>query len=100
MSEEPLFPARDEVDWSVLGDLYFRPHPLVNNAWVPPDPDPCHAGEMFFERRAVHHLLDQAGVPHGYSLDTRDTESRVLLLVLAFSRLRERLAVLGDDAAE
>lgn len=86
MSDDP-FPARDEVDWSVLGDLNL-PHPLVNNAWQPPEPDTHHAGEMFETLRNVHHLLDLAGVPHGYSLDTRDADSRVLLLVLAFRKMR------------
>lgn len=86
MSAAP-FPVRGEVDWSVLADLYERPHPLVNNAWTPPDPDTHHAMEMFCELRAAHHLLDMAGVPEGHGLDTRDVSSRLLLLVLAVRRL-------------
>jgi hypothetical protein len=87
---EDLFPCRGEVDWSVLEELAFRPHPLVNNDWTPPDPDTHYAGEMFAEIRNAHHLLDRAGVPHGYSIDTRDIDCRVLLLVMAFERLRDR----------
>lgn len=77
------------MDWSVLHDL-DRPHPLVNNSWQPPEgiDDPGWVTEMFYERRNVHHLLDMAGVPHGYSLDTRSIDCRVYLLVLAFNRLR------------
>jgi hypothetical protein len=32
-----------------------------------------------------------AGVPHGYSMDTRNIDCRVLLLVLAFNRLRAQV---------
>jgi hypothetical protein len=88
------------VDWSFLHDVAFKPHPLVNNKWEPPEPDTHWSGEMFAELRNIHHALDLAGVPHGYSMDTRSIDCRVLLLVLAFSRLRERLHVLGDDAAQ
>lgn len=88
MSDD-LFPSRDEIDWSVLHDLAFKPHPLVNNNWQPPDPDPHYAGEMFAEMRNVHHLLDMADVPHGYSLDTRSIDCRVLLLVKAYLKLRD-----------
>jgi hypothetical protein len=87
VSDDP-FPFREEMDWSVLHDL-DRPHPLVNNAWQPPDPDDYHALEMFETMRNVHHLLDLAGVPYGYSMDTRSIDCRVLLLVLAFKKLRD-----------
>lgn len=86
---DDLFPAREEMDWEVLKDIAFRPHPLVNNSWEPPEPDTHYAGELFAELRNVHHLLDRAGVPHGYSLDTRNADCRVLLLVLAFEKLRD-----------
>ena len=78
------------MDWTVLQDIAFSPHPLVNNAWKPPDPDDHYAGEMFAQMRNVHHLLDRAGVPHGHSMDTRSIDCRVLLLVMAFERLRNR----------
>lgn len=90
MSDD-LFPARDEMDWSILHEL-DKPHPLVNNSWQPPPGETGHyMAEMFYAARNVHHLLDMAGVPHGYSMDTRGIDDRVLLLVLAFERLRERL---------
>ena len=91
VSDSP-FPGRGEVDWSVLEDLAFKPHPLVNNGWTAPDPDTHYAGEMFAEIRNAHHLLDRAGVPHGYSMDTRDIDCRVLLLVLAFEKLSGEIA--------
>lgn len=83
-----MFPSREEMDWSVLKDLADRDHPLVNNSWQPPDPDTHYSAEMFYELKNVHHLLDMAGVPHGYSMDTRSIDCRVLILVLAFNRLR------------
>ena len=88
MSDD-LFPSRDEMNWSVLRDLEDIPHPLVNNAWHPPENDTHRAGEMFIRQRNIHHLLDLADVPHGYGLDTRDADSRVLLLVLAFLKMRD-----------
>jgi hypothetical protein len=83
MSAAP-FPSREEVDWSAFSAFEDEPHPLVNNSWCPPDPDDYHAREMFFTMRNVHHLLDMAGVPHGYSMDTQGIDCRVYLLVLAF----------------
>jgi hypothetical protein len=86
---DDLFPSREEMDWSILHDL-DKPHPLVNNSWQPPEPDEHYTDEMFCEMRNVHHLLDMAGVPHGYSMDTRSIDCRVLLLVRAYLRLRDR----------
>jgi hypothetical protein len=88
VSDDP-FPGRGEVDWSVLKALAGRDHPLVNNSWQPPDPDAHYWAEMFYEAKNVHHLLDRAGVPHGYSMDTTSIDCRVLLLVLAFEKLRD-----------
>lgn len=95
MSDSP-FPSRDEIDWSVLDDL-DRPHPLVNNQWQPPhvEGDPGWIIELFYTMRNVHHLLDLADVPHGYSLDTRSIDCRVLLLVRAYLKLRESVTPLG-----
>lgn len=47
---------------------------------------------MFCELRAAQHLLDLAGAPHGYSLDTRDVADRMLVTVIALGNLRERLS--------
>lgn len=88
MSEAP-FPARGEVDWSVMDGLADQDHPLVNNSWSPPDPDTHYAAEMFCEIKISHHLLDRAGVPHGYSMDTMSIDCRVLLLVQAYLKLRD-----------
>ena len=47
---------------------------------------------MLLEAKAVHHLLDLADVPRGYSMDTRDIDARTLLAVRGMMTLRERLA--------
>jgi hypothetical protein len=89
------FPASSsEVNWELLKELYDKPHPLMNNKWQPPkvDGDPGWIIEMYYQERAVHHLLDLIGVPHGYSMDTRAIDDRVLVAVIAFGNLRERLA--------
>ena len=87
------FPPRGQVNWGLLNELAGRPHPLVNNEWQPPDvEDPGWLIEMFCEMRTVHHLLDLAGVPRGYSIDTRDIDARTLLAIMGMGNLRERLA--------
>ncbi len=91
------FPGREDVNWEMLKDLYGKPHPLVNNEWQPPDvKDPGWLTEMFCDVRAVHHLLDLAGVPQGYSTDTRDISCRTLLAVRGMLALRERLDRIGS----
>jgi hypothetical protein len=87
------FPDPADVNWQLLQELYGKPHPLVNNDWKPPDvKDPGWITEMFYEAKAVHHLLDLAGVPRGYSIDTRDIDARTLLAVRGLVALRERLS--------
>jgi hypothetical protein len=87
----PEFPPRDQVNWGLLKELYDRPHPLVNNEM---DMTGLHFGivELLYAAKAVHHLLDLAGVPQGYSLDTRGIDNRTLLAIMAIGNLRERLA--------
>lgn len=93
----PEFPPRDQVNWNLLRELEDRPHPLVNNEWqtTAEGMERLHQIESFHRMRNVHHLLDLAGVPHGYSLDTRDIDNRVLLAIMAMGNLRERLARLA-----
>lgn len=86
------FPPREQMNWDLLQQLYEKPHPLVNNSWQPPDvPDPGPMIELFDEVKAAHHLLDLAGVPHGYSMDTRSIDCRTLIAIMAMGNLRERL---------
>jgi hypothetical protein len=93
LGEGSEFPYPDDANWELLKELYGKPHPLVNNAWQPPDvEDPGWLIEMFCDVRAVHHLLDLADVPHGYSIDTRDIAARTLLAARGMMTLRERLA--------
>lgn len=84
----PEFPR--QVNWELLKSLYERPHPLIRDI----DTTGLHYGvvEVLLEAKAIHHLLDLAGVPQGYSLDTRDIDCRVLLAIMAMGNLRERLA--------
>lgn len=90
-SEFPADPA--EVNWGILKQFAERSHPLVNNDWQAPDVEGAtYLIEMFCEMRAVHHLLDLAGVPQGYGLDTRAIDARTLIAIMALGSLRERLA--------
>jgi hypothetical protein len=93
------FPAPgSEINWSLIAELESKPHPLL----YPERPveaaraagTELHFGvvEVLYEARAVHHLLDLAGVPQRYSLDTGDIASRMLIAVLGMGTLRERLA--------
>lgn len=91
--DDSEFPPKEQVNWELLKELSARPHPLVNNDWKAPDVDGAtYLTEMFCEMRAAHHLLDLAGVPQGYGLDTRAIDARTLVAVMAMGNLRERLA--------
>jgi hypothetical protein len=88
------FPDPDpaKMNWELLKQLHDKPHPLIRvNDTVTSG---LHYGvvEVLYGAQAVHHLLDLIGVPPGYSLDTRDIDSRVLITVRAVMTLRERLA--------
>ena len=97
LGEGSEFPGPGDVNWGLVNELAVKPHPLVNNEWQPPEvEDPGWLTEMFYEMRAVHHLLDLAGVPRGYGIDTRDIDCRVLLAVRGLMTLRERLARISD----
>lgn len=97
LGEGSEFPGPDDANWDLLKELAGRPHPLLNNEWQPPDVDGADwLIEMFCETRNVHHLLDLAGVPRGYSIDTRDIGARTLLAVRGMMTLRERLARISD----
>jgi hypothetical protein len=92
------FPApQSEINWPVVQELAGKPHPLL----YPERPVDAaraegrelHYGvtEVLYEARAVHHLLDLAGVPQHYSADTGDIASRTLIAILGMGTLRERL---------
>lgn len=92
-AEGSEFPPSGQVNWNMLKNLAERPHPLVNNEWQAPDVEGAtYLTEMFYEMKNVHHLLDLAGVPQGYSLDTRSADARTLIAIMALGSLRERLA--------
>ncbi len=81
-------------EFPASAQLYEKPHPLIRDI----DTTGLHFGivELLYEAKAVHHLLDLIGVPPGYSLDTRAIDARVLVAVLAFGNLRERLDRIAD----
>jgi hypothetical protein len=83
-----------EVDWKQLQDLYGRSHPLIRDADPAGLDKNLHFGliELLDEVKAAHHLLDKAGVPHGYGMDTRAIDCRVLVTVMALENLRRQLA--------
>ena len=90
LGEGSEFPDPAEVNWELLKELYDKPHPLIRDI----DMSELHYGvaEVLLEAKAVHHLLDLAEVPRGYSADTRDIDCRALLAVRGMMTLRERLA--------
>jgi hypothetical protein len=87
-----------EINWGLISELASRPHPLL--APERPIKGAEEAGhelhysvvEVLHEALAVHHLLDIAGVPAGYSDDTEDIAARTLVAVLGMGTLRERLS--------
>jgi hypothetical protein len=78
-----------EINWPITQELSVKPHPLIRVAGLP---DELWAvTEQLACVRAAHHLLDLAGVPARYSLDTGTIDCRVLIAVRGMSTLRERL---------
>ena len=92
LGEGSEFPDPADMNWELLKELHDRPHSLLNNDVQIPEGLPLGWVEMFYEVRAAHHLLDFAGVPRGYGMDTRAIDSRTLLAARAMNTLRERLA--------
>jgi hypothetical protein len=90
MSEFPASASASDVNWELLNKFYERPHQLIRDI----DTTGLHSGivELLAEAKAVHHLLDLIGVPHGYSLDTRGIDARTLVLIIGMGNLRERLS--------
>jgi hypothetical protein len=90
LGEGSEFPDPAGVNWELLKELYDKPHPLIRDI----DTSGLHYGvvEVLLEAKAVHHLLDLADVPQGYSLDTSAIDGRTLLAVRGVMTLRERLA--------
>lgn len=90
---------RHEINFTLLGELAKKPHPLLNmpdgqiyGALIDGQFNDCSGGvgEVMQEARNVHHLCDLAGIPqgHGYS---SDIDARVYLLWLDTQRMGERL---------
>lgn len=89
------------VNWTLLGDLDTKTHPLVNHD---PERFPAHAAldswtrELIVMARTAHHLLDLAGIPNkhgGRQPDVSDLDARTYLLLAEALRLRERLSRIG-----
>lgn len=88
------FPADPrEIAWDLLQELQRRPHPLLRPGGTSGDTSalPWTVTEVLHEAVVVHHLLDMAGVPQGYGMDTRDIASRTLVAIIGLGALRERL---------
>lgn len=90
LPEGSEFPQPGDINWELLKTLYDKPHPLIRDI----DTTGLHFGivELLYEAKAVHHLLDLADVPRGYSLDTRAIDNRTLVAVRGLMTLRERLS--------
>jgi hypothetical protein len=91
-SVEP-WPPRGEVSWGLLRELAQRPHPLLKPGGASGDTSDLHYSvvEVLHEALTVHHLLDMAGVPQGYSVDTTSIDCRTLIAIIGIGNLRERL---------
>lgn len=87
-----------EINWALTQELMLKPHPLLNDAIdVSTLPDELWGvGEVLTEAKVVHHLLDLAGVPQRYSIDTQDVACRTLIAILGMGALRERLGRISD----
>lgn len=85
-----------EIDYDLLEKLAVRPHPLlhIEDDWaeqlrgIPPE----WTGEVLFQARNVHHLLDMAQIPRGISYAS-DLDSRACLAVLELIDHRRELGV-------
>jgi hypothetical protein len=89
------FPGPDDVvNWEILKTLAQRPHPLLKPGGTSGDTSDLHysVAEVLYEALTVHHLLDMAGVPRGFGMDTRNIDSRTLIAIMGMGNLRERLS--------
>jgi hypothetical protein len=83
-----------EIDYDLLAVLATRTHPLLNIAddWhqqVLETPE-AWIGEVLFQARSVHHLLDMAQIPRGTGYAS-DLDSRTYLAVMELiDRRREQ----------
>lgn len=84
-----------EINWALTQELMAKPHPLLDDAITLPD-DLWGVGGVLTEAKVVHHLLDLAGVPQQYSVDTGDIACRTLVAILGMGTLRERLGRISD----
>jgi len=97
---EPVseWPPREEMNWNLLRELAAKPHPLLRPGGASGDTSDLHYSvvEVLHEAVTVHHLLDLAGVPQGYSVDTQDIDARTLIAIIGMGNLRERLSRIAD----
>jgi len=83
-----------EIDYDLLEKLAVRTHPLLHIAddWHQQVLDTPEAwiGEVLYQARSAHHLLDMAQIPHGRGYAS-DLDSRTCLAVLELiDRRRQR----------
>lgn len=84
----------DEINYSLLGELATKPHPLLNIAddfetQIRETPI-AWTGEVFEEARTAHHLLDIVGIPHGTGY-AQHLDSRTWLAIIQINKLRGQL---------
>ena len=79
----------DGINWTLINDLHEKPHPLLN---IHDHGHECcpYVGEVLYDARTAHHLLDIAGVPRGKGYSS-DVDARTYLLLAEVIGLRERL---------
>lgn len=84
----------DEINYSLLGELATKPHPLLNieddfETQIRETPI-AWTGEVFEEARTAHHLLDIVGIPHGKGY-AQHLDSRTWLAIIQINKLRGQL---------
>jgi hypothetical protein len=85
-----------EINYTLLGDLATKPHPLLNIAedfekQIRETPL-AWTGEVFTEARTAHHLLDMVGIPHqAGGCYSSDLDARTWLAITALMKARGQL---------
>jgi hypothetical protein len=89
-----------EINFTLLGELATKPHPLLNLIEggeyllrIDDVLDRCNGGvgEVMYQARTAHHLLDVAGIPQGQGYSS-DLDARTWQLVVKMQGVEEALS--------
>jgi hypothetical protein len=84
-TQKPAQPATPKINFALLTELRFKPHPHIRDI---PFPTGVHIGwaEIADEAKAAHHLLDLAGIANAQGYDG-DLDARTWQLVVKAQQL-------------